>query len=418
MTQRTLMRWSFPAALATLFSGVASAAGFQLLEQNASGIGNAYAGSAAVAENASTIYFNPAGMTMLQAREFSAGLSLIKPSAKFTNNGSVVLPAATGSNGGDAGDWGFVPNGYLSWALSKDLYAGVGVSAPFGLKTQYDEDWVGRFQSIMFEIKTYNINPSIAYRVNDKFSIGAGVNWQRLEATYERQAAVLNALTQATRVKLDVADDSWGWNAGVLFNPSPSTRIGLSYRSTIEHNLTGNLTSSNQLVSPNVGAGATIKLPDTAILSIVQKLDDRWEMLGDLSWTGWSSIKQVPILRSNGSIAQTLEPQFRDTTRIALGGNYKYSDEMKFKFGVAWDQTPVRSPERRLVALPDEDRIWLSVGTQWKPSPASTLDFGLSYLFVSNPQINNNQTLQGRGLVKGEYKNNIAILGAQYSMRF
>jgi long-chain fatty acid transport protein len=413
---------SLPALVAALFTGSASAAGFQLLEQNASGIGNAYAGSAAIADNASTIYFNPAGMTMLQAREISGGLSIVKPSSKFSDTGSVIAPAAFGGTGGDAGDWGFLPNGYLSWALSKDLYVGVGVGAPFGLKTEYDPDWVGRFQSIKFEIKTYNVNPSIAYRLNDKISLGAGVNWQRIEAVYERQAAVVNALARATRVKLDVDGDSWGWNVGALFQLSPSTRIGVSYRSTIEHDVDGSLTSSNQLVSPDVGARATIKLPDTYILSVVQKLDDRWEMLGDVSYTGWSSIESVPIIRTTGaapgSTAQTLDPQFKDTWRLAFGGNYKYTDALKLKFGVAWDQTPVPDPQHRLVALPDEDRIWFSVGAQWKVTPASALDVGLAYLFVDDPVIDNNQSLQGRGLVRGEYDNNIWILGAQYSMSF
>jgi long-chain fatty acid transport protein len=203
----------------------------------------------------------------------------------------------------------------------------------------------------------------------------------------------------------------------------------LSYRSTLEHDVEGSLTSNNQIISQDVGAKANIKLPDTAILSVVQKLDDRWEMLGDVSWTGWSSIKSVDIIRTTaglaggvpapaGSVAQTLDPQFRDTWRVALGGNYKYSDALKLKFGVAWDQTPVPNPEHRLTALPDEDRIWLSVGAQWKPSPASALDLGLSYLFVDDPEINNDQLAQGRGLIRGEYENSIWILGAQYSMSF
>ena len=126
--QKTLIARVLPAALLALASGTASAAGFQLLEQNASGIGNAYAGSAAVAENASTIYFNPAGMTQLQAREVSAGLSLVRPSFKFTNQGSI--PAGP-SSAQDAGDWAALPNAYLSWALNKDLYVGVGMGAPW-----------------------------------------------------------------------------------------------------------------------------------------------------------------------------------------------------------------------------------------------------------------------------------------------
>jgi long-chain fatty acid transport protein len=185
MKKGQLIVGAVPALMAALFSGHAGASGFQLLEQNGSGLGTAFAGSAAVADNASTIYFNPAGMTKLQAHEFSLGVDAVRPSFKFTNNSSSVAPAATGSNGGDAGGWTAVPNGYLSWALTKDLYLGVGVSAPFGLLTEYDSDWAGRFQAIKFDIKTVNVNPSIAYRLNDKVSLGFGVNWQKMDAVYE-----------------------------------------------------------------------------------------------------------------------------------------------------------------------------------------------------------------------------------------
>lgn len=194
MNKTTIARL-LPFALLAMASGSASAAGFQLLEQNASGIGNAFAGSAAVAENASTIYFNPAGMTQLKEREISVGLAAVKPSFEFKNKGSTMLNApalpTSGGDGSDAGSWGAIPNGYLSWALTKDLYAGVGFGATFGLVTEYDDDWVGRAQALKFDLKTINVNPSVAYRINDKVSIGAGVSWQRLEATYTRMATVL-----------------------------------------------------------------------------------------------------------------------------------------------------------------------------------------------------------------------------------
>lgn len=416
-----------PALIALAFSGSAAASGFQLLEQNASGLGNAYAGSAAVADNASTIFFNPAGMTKLQAREFSLGLNAVKPSFEFSDKASFIAPA-TGTSTGDAGDWAFIPNGYLSWGLTKDLYVGVGFSAPFGLSTAYDPTWVGRFQSISFDIKTYNINPSIAYRVSDKLSIGFGVNWQRMEAEYVRMAAVAHpnpafiSAVQNTKVTLDADDDSWGWNAGVLFDVSPTTRVGVSYRSTVKHTLEGTLKSSNQLVSPDVSAKADVELPDTLIISAVQKLNDKWTMVGDLSWTGWSSVQTVPIIRTSGALpgstAQTLETKFRDTWRVAFGGIYQYSGNVDLKFGIAYDQTPVKSADLRLVSLPDNDRVWLSAGAQWKISKNEKFDLGAAYLYVRDTDINNDQIAAGRGRVTGTYDSNVWILGAQYSRAF
>lgn len=408
-----------------LGAGGIHAAGFQLLEQNASGIGNAYAGSAAVAENASTIFFNPAGMTRLQAREFSAGLSAVRPTFKFHDQGSVG--GVLSGDGGDAGSWGFIPNGFLAWALTKDLYAGLGLSAPFGLLTEYDDDWVGAAHAIKFDVRTININPSLAWRVNDKLSLGAGVSWQRLDVEYRRAAAITSALAATTFATLEADSDAWGWNVGLLYSPSASTRIGLSYRSTVDHELEGDLKVSGTLAGANAAlttgaAKADVELPDTWILSVVQQIDPRWEMLGDVSWTGWSSIPKVDIVRASGPLSgvtvQTLDSDFRDTWRIALGANYLLNDAWKLKFGVAWDQTPVRDPSTRLVSLPDNNRLWFSTGAQWMPAPGSRVDLGVAYLHVPESRIDNDQLSLGRGIVTGRYDARVWILGAQYSLAF
>jgi len=398
------------------FSGAASASGFQLLEQNASGIGNAYAGSAAATDNASTVYYNPAGMTQLQDREVTAGIAAPGPSFKFHDQGSRVGVFNSAGDGGDAGGWALVPNGYLSLALNKDVYVGVGFGAPFGLKTEYDNPWVGAAQSTMFEVKTYNVNPSIAYRLNDQVSLGAGANWQRLEANYERQAAVTPA-GSVTPIKLDLNDDAWGWNVGALFTLSPLTKVGVSYRSAIQYHTSGTL-NVNGGGAGTVGASADLKIPDTFIMSVAQKLSEKWEMLGDVSWTGWSSIPKVDIMRSTGTLAQTLDTDFRDTWRVALGGNYQYSSDWKLRFGIAYDQTPVKGASTRLVSLPDNDRIWLSFGSQWAVDKAAKLDLGVSYIFIKDSQVDNNQSAAGRGTVSGEYTGNIWVLGGQYSLAF
>lgn len=410
-----------------LGGGAAQAAGFQLLEQNASGIGNAYAGSAAVADNASTIFFNPAGMTRLKAREFSAGVSAVRPSFEFNDEGSVAGALAGTGTGDDAGSWAWIPNGYLSWALTRDLYVGVGLSAPFGLLTEYDDPWVGAAQAIKFDVKTYNINPSIAYRVNDKLALGAGVSWQRLDVEYVRSAAVASAALATTFATLEADSDAWGWNVGALLTLSPATRIGLSYRSTVDHEMEGDLkvTGTAAGASPALTTGkakADVELPDTFILSVVQQIDPRWEMLGDVSWTGWSSIEKVDIVRASGALTgvtvQTLDSDFRDTWRVALGANYLLNDAWKLKFGVAYDQTPVRGPDTRLVSLPDSNRTWYSFGGQWQPDGASRVDLGVAYLFIPDTKINNNQLALGRGRVTGSYDSSVWIFGAQYSMAF
>jgi long-chain fatty acid transport protein len=405
-----------------LISNYATAAGFQLLEQNASGIGNAYAGSAAVAENASTIFYNPAGMTQLREREATMGLSAIKTSFKFTDNGSSV-GALTGTGvGGDAGNWGFVPNGYVSWATSPDLYFGVGVGAPFGLKTEYNAPWVGSAQANSFDIKTYNINPSVAYRVSPALSIGGGLNWQRITAEYLRASAVANAPLAASPLTLGLSGTSWGWNAGALFTVSPETKVGVSYRSSVSYDLTGNINITGAAAANSSGAKASLKLPDVFILSGTHQVSDKWQLLGDVSWTGWSSIPKIDVFRTTGpatgAIAQTLDTEFRDSWRVAVGANYQLRPDMKLKMGVAYDQTPVKGATTRLVSLPDNDRTWLSFGAQWMPNKDSTLDIGITHLLVNDPSIDNNQLAFSRGRVTGSYSANVWILGVQYSFAF
>ena len=409
-----------PALITIAFSGSAAAAGFQLLEQNASGIGNAYAGSAAVAENASTIFYNPAGMTQLQHIEVSGGLSVVGTSFQFSDQGSTAGAFAGTGNGGDGGNVGVIPNGYLSWGLTKDLYVGLGVGAPFGLKTHYDDRWVGAAQSREFDVKTYNLNPSVAYRINDFVSVGGGLNWQRLEATYKRATAINLAGSQSP-LTLTLDDNSWGWNIGALFTLTPKTKVGVSYRSEVKYHTNGKIEITGPAAANSSDAKADITLPDVFILSATHQLTDRVELLADVSRTGWSSIPKVDIIRKSGAgigtIAQTLDTDFRDTWRVALGANYKLNNEWMLKGGVAYDQTPVKGPTTRLVSLPDNDRTWFSLGAQWKPSKSLTLDVGGTYLYVKDTTIDNNQ-LPARGRVVGTYQDSAWIFGAQASMSF
>src|SRR5258706_6796717 len=205
------------AVLAVISAGSqqAVASGFQLIEQNGSGMGNAYAGQAAAAENASTIFFNPAGMTQLPGRQISGTLDIIRPRIVFTDNGASRSPGgapspAGGGNGGDAGGWHYIPNGNLSWQLTPRLWAGVGLTAPFGLKTDYDSNFIGRFQSQKAEFKSYDLNPSMAFKVNDVVSIGGGVSYQHAQLSLDRSFFAGAALPET----VSLSDDSWGWNVG------------------------------------------------------------------------------------------------------------------------------------------------------------------------------------------------------------
>lgn len=383
-----------PALLLAVFSGAASAAAFQLWEQNASGLGTAYAGSAAVADNASTVFFNPAGMTQLKGVQLSAGVTGIGLSGKFNSQGST----AAGGNGGDAGGWAAVPNAYLSWQLTPSLFVGFGVSAPFGLTTDYeDQNWVGRFQALKSEIKTINYNPSIAYRVNDKVSLGFGLNYQTIDAE----------LT-STGSRLTGDDAAWGWNAGALFTLSPAMRVGVSYRSAIDYRLEG---SANGVLPIK----ADVKLPDTFILSVWQQVSDRWEAMGDLSYTRWNTVQSLNVINRNNGELLTSEPfNYDNAWRFAWGAAYRSSDALKLKFGIAYDRTPVRDTYRS-ARVPDNDRLWFSLGGQWNAGNSGKVDLGYAYLYLKDPDI---AQTKGANTLRGDYDVSVHLVGLQYSVGF
>lgn len=448
MTRTKFAVRTLPLLIAGLFSGTAMAAGFQLMEQNASGLGAAYSGTAAIAEDASTVFFNPAGMVYLPGRQALIAVSLIKPQAKFSNDGSLAgspLNPLGSANGGDAGDLAIVPATYFTMQLTPALSLGLGINAPFGLKTEYDSNWIGRFHAIKSEVRTINVNPSIAYKINDQFSVGAGLNYQRFDAELtsavaystiiaagSRNAILIPGLEGSTKVEGD--DTGWGYNLGAIFQASPSTRLGASYRSKIKYNVTGDVSFDRPVTSnPTANAimaGATpngpikldVELPDVATFSVYQKLSDQWEMMGDVAWTGWAKIPRLTIFRTNGTLLSNTEENWRNTVRVAFGGAYKHSDALKLRMGVAFDQTPVKNAEFRTPRLPDSNRWWLSLGGQYKVSAAGAIDFGYTHVFIRDGKIRDNagggqaQALQG--FLIGNYENSVDILAVQYTHNF
>lgn len=457
------------AALGTLAAASAHASAFQLLENSAVISGNAGAGTAAAAEDASTAFYNPAAMVFMKNRnQISASIDVVKPTAKFKNNGS-TLPAATtpanqGGEGGDAGDWTPVPGLNATWGLSDRFSMGLAIGAPFGLKTEYDKGWMGRYQADVSDVQSIDINPSFAWKVTDSFAIGGGVSYQHFSAELSQAvnfgalvggacpsvasaavcqgAAAAGAFTNKEGHSTVSGDSNeWGWNLGLAWQVSQTTRVGLAYRSSIEHTVEGDVTFDRPsfgatfdpavaALTPNGPARVTIKLPDTWTLSAFQQIDEKWSIQGDIARTGWSSIKTLDIYRTNGTLLASSYYNWKDTWRVALGGAYQYSDALKLRAGVAYDQSPV-DDEHRTPRLPDNDRTWLSFGMNYAFTKALSMDFGYTHIFVKNAPINdsgyhadynpggiNTTNPVVRGTVKGEYENSVDILSAQLNYYF
>ncbi|MEW6450733.1 MAG: outer membrane protein transport protein [Pseudomonadota bacterium] len=412
-------------------AGKAGAGGFQM-QQNASGLGNAYAGSAAVAEDASTIFYNPAGMSELKNVEVSFGGTFTRQSYQFANQGSIGTYNSAGATGGDAGRPIVAPNAYLSVRLSNALTAGIGFGSPFAMHTSYDTPWLGGAQGNELKIRTYNINPSLAWKINETVSVGFGVNWQTMQMNYQRQLATVPVVPPGlpgnTPLTLDLDDSAWGWNVGALFKLTPATKLGVSYRSRIKHSLNGAMVGGSpiQLVNTAVGGNITtgVTLPDQFIASLSHRFNERWELLGDVSWTGWSSFRDLDIYKVTGggasstTPASTLRADFRNTWRVALGATYTVNDAVKLRMGVANDESPIKGAATRPVWLPETKSIWLSGGVQWRFKETAKLDIGAAYLTMRETDIDNNQTASTLGRVTGTYRNSTWILGLQYSAGF
>ncbi|OGA32270.1 MAG: hypothetical protein A3G80_09005 [Betaproteobacteria bacterium RIFCSPLOWO2_12_FULL_62_13b] len=429
---------------ATTFPGPASGAGFALMEQSASGLGNAFAGASAAAEDASTLFWNPAGMAKLRpGRHFAVAGHAILPTTRFHDGGSVAGLNRTdsGTEGGNAGNPALLPNFYLATDLGPRFSFGVGVNVPFGLATEYEPSWIGRFQGIRSEIETLNINPSISWKASDRLALGFGISWQRGEigllsaVNYKGLVAgtALNPLVPANaegQNRVDLEGDAWGYNLGLQFDLSPATRLGMAYRSSVEYTLRGTTRFSGvpaafafspvlTAATANGNVRLDVDTPDMASLAVMHRLTPRWDVLADVTWTGWSTIKALPVVRDTGTTLDTLRFNFRDTLRYGLGARYAMSERWTLKMGLAFDQSPVPGAADRGVRLPDNDRTWLALGARYRLSNSGAIDAGYSFVKLKDAPISNNQNVGNvRGFVNGTYRAYVNILGVQYSGTF
>lgn len=442
--KKAAVSWSVAGAL-SMMAGSAAASGFALIEQSGSGLGNAFAGGAASAEDASTIFYNPAGMSRLEGAQIAIAGSMIKPSAKFSGTataGSAPFQTPGAFTGGDAGSWALVPNAYFAMEVDPKMRIGLGINSPFGLQSEYTPNWMGRYQAIKSKLQTINLNPSISYQVNDAFSIGAGLNYQRINGelssmvNYSAAAfaaggvPLLTAIGGAGKEGLSMltgSDSAWGYNFGAIYNFTPLARIGVSYRSRIKYNLSGAVSFANvpalmAAALPTQAITLAMTMPDSFSVSGFHQVSDKWDFMADATWTGWSVFQQLNVLKANGTSLTPPTPEnWKNTWRISTGASYHYSDQWTARIGVAYDQSPV-ADQFRTVRIPDGNRTWLSVGGQYKPGKDSALDFGYAHLFVGNVPLNQsaaaNPDLLGKGYLVGSYQDSIDIVSVQYAHSF
>ncbi len=313
-----------------------------------------------------------------------------------------------------------MPFAYFTTDVGATVKAGIGLNVPFGLATEYDPAWMGRFQGIKAKIESQNLNPSVSLKVSDSLSLGAGVNWQQFKAELSSAVNFGAAGEGASVIKGD--GDALGYNVGALYDIAPRTRLGLAYRSMIREKLSGTVNFSRPAAIPAAAApngiiNLTVDLPDTYSIALTHEFSPQWQLLADATHTGWGRIQNLVIYRDTGAPLSTLALSFKNTMRYALGVNYRPSGSWTFRGGVALDESPVKDAQSRTVRLPDNDRIWFSVGAKYRFSEGGSVDFGYSYLKVRDAAINNVQSA-AIGTVNGNYKEYVNIVGLQYTRNF
>lgn len=411
-------------------SNPVGATGFALIEQSISGLGRAYSGSAAVADDASTIFFNPAGLTQLTRPEMIMGLSLIGPRAEFSDRGSnqhgTPLTGGDGNNGAEAAA---VPNFYYARPLNDMTVIGIGVGAPFGMVTDYGDNWQGRYHAIRSDLLTVNINPSIAVKATEKLSLGVGINLQYIDLQLSQAVdfGLLTSTPQANdgKVKITADDWSWGYNLGMTYQFTDATRIGLSYRSKITHDLQGDgkfRTPQNiSDAAANAGfqdgnAKGRVTLPESASLALHHQLNAQWAVMADASWTRWSRFEELRINSDVSRLNSVKTEDWDNTMRYGLGLEYKPNMRWSWRTGIAYDETPIPNAQRRTPRIPDNDRTWVAVGASYQYSDNLVFDAAYAHLFMKDSRIDDTDG-SGNQLL-GNYKSSVDIVGVQLRWLF
>ncbi len=367
--------------VAGAFATQTYAAGFQLSEQSAIQMGRAMAGAGIVGDDLSAVHYNPAGMTLLSGTRMQATGTWVAVNLDYeSRDGSVT------ENGRLKGQT--IPAGFITHQINDSLWAGLGLTVPYGMGTEFDENWGGMDRGTESMILTFDINPNLAWKVNDKLSVGGGISLQYAKAELGFGFDVPSFKTVA---HANVKGDSWawGWNVGMMFQPVETVRVGLAYRSHIAHNADGHTTLDiNGMRSLTSDMKVRIKTPDTITLSATWEATDALRLSGTARWSKWSNFKSLSLDNSGfdnqmvdliASDHSTITNNWDDTWFFSVGADYKLNGQWTVRGGVAYDQGPVEN-QYRMAVIPDTDRVWFSGGASYKYTDNLTFDFGATYI--------------------------------------
>lgn len=390
--KKVMLKTTLSLAVAMASSHV-FASGFALNEQDVAGMGTGFAGRSSSAENASTVYGNPAGMARLDGQQVTGGVAAIDASTNIKD----VSGRSSGSNKGDMVPFTAVPFGFYTNKLNEQWAVGFGVYAPFGLVTDYESGFQGKAFGSKSEVKVITFQPTVSYAFNDRVSIGFGPTINRIAGTLESDINLPIAGTGSNNVKIKGDDTALGFNAGLLVQATDTTRVGLTYHSKVKYKLEGHTevtkganVPASLLNNGRYDASLKIDTPESWDLSVTQDLSDAWKLYAGATWTRWSRLKDITVKNqgvtgANGFLAPSVigtitEPQnWHDTWAYALGTSYRVTKQVVLRTGLTFDQSPTNNTDRS-PRIPTGDRTIFSLGLGYDVMPNMTVDLAYSYL--------------------------------------
>lgn len=430
---RAYLAGSVTAAFAAtvLMGSAARAGGLLLYEYGTAEPGLAAAGYAARAQDASTAFTNPAGMTQLDGTQVLVGGQLMWMNTQFSIDGATSPGLGSGDGGRVYGSNGYVPGGgaFLTHRVSPDLALGFAVAGNFGSMLDYDDGWVGRYRVQDADLVGVSVMPSIACRVNDQLSLGAGLNG--MYGMFDQRVAINNALPSLGDGRLEIDDDTWGWgaNVGVLYEPTPDTRLGLTYTSEIDLDFRGPaqfsgigpiltaLLQSRGLLDARVDVGA--KVPQQVMGSVYTAIDDSWALLGNLGWQDWSEFgeTEIGIDNTQSPISLTNPLSFDDTWHAAVGAQYHTNDRWKMNFGLAYD-SGFQDGNDVSPLFPVNSAWRFGIGGERQAGESFKWGFTTELLYGGNLHVDKRSMLPpvlgGRGDLGGSYDQTLGVVLTVY----
>lgn len=410
------------------------AAGFMLTEQSASSLGRAYAGAGVDGSDISGVFYNPATMTLHPGTQIQAGFVAIGLDLDYKGNDGTTENGRANTQP--------IPFGYISHQATDNVWVGLAMTVPFGMGTEYDDNWSLASRGISAQVLTFDFNPNVAWKLSEKVSLGAGMSVQYAAADLKMRDN-LPGLPQTVDGEIDADSWAWGFNVGMMWTPADNLRFGLSYRSKVNHHAKGDFTVSNlrqgnmaitgdnltgALTNPTLGAlwgkhdaAVSLSTPAWLMATAAWDVNDLLSLYATFRWTDWSSFKDLDISYSVGQVTKTnnVHNAWKDTYLVSLGADMRFYDWWTMRAGIGYETSAVDEAQYRTAIIPDADRLWLALGSSFKVAKDFQLDVSAAWLHgIGERDLYTNYKCEG-GVKAGRFDTLDAyLLGVQMVYKF